>query len=161
MDLKEAKKKLSKCALILEHDELATFDTFETPHGILVVDVSARLRRACRKQGVWNSNAMLTAIKNCVYGYDPVERRSRGGADGIFLVDRDHQPANSMMRKIYDKFLDKPDSLIDTICESWKVQASDLLAVRVVSHHMRLLGVLAKGEGANHLILVDCDREKG
>lgn len=161
MDLAEAKQRLIESEPILANSELAEFATFETPHGALVVYVSARLRRACRKQKVWKSNAMLTAIKNCAYGYNPDAPRSRGGADGIFLVDRDHQPENAMMRKIYDKFLDKPDPLVDTVCRLWNVRASDLLAVRVVSHHLRLLGVLARGGGTTRLVLVDCDREKG
>jgi hypothetical protein len=35
-----------------------------------------------------------------------------------------------------------------------------LLPVRLVSHHMRLLGVLAHKDGADWLIIVDCDRSE-
>ncbi|OWK36609.1 hypothetical protein FRUB_09172 [Fimbriiglobus ruber] len=34
------------------------------------------------------------------------------------------------------------------------------LPVRLVSHHLRLLGVLARREDADWLVLVDCDRSE-
>ena len=38
------------------------------------------------------------------------------------------------------------------------VPLGDLLPGRLVSHHMRLLGVLARHDDADWLVLVDCDR---
>lgn len=60
-----------------------------------------------------------------------------------------------MMRKIFGQFFDKPDSAAGQIAESLGVPVSDLLSVRVVSHHLRLLGILARKTDADWLVLVD------
>ena len=56
------------------------------------------------------------------------------------MLDRDFTPPNVMMRKIFDQFLDKSDSGIDVIAKKLHAKVDDLKAVRLVSHHMRLLG---------------------
>jgi len=40
---------------------------------------------------------MLKALKNAAYGFDEKQARSRGGADGIFLLDRHFTPKNEMI----------------------------------------------------------------
>lgn len=40
------------------------------------------------------------------------------------------------------------------------VPLNELLPVRLVSHHLRLLGVLARTGAADWLVLVDCDRSE-
>jgi hypothetical protein len=125
-----------------------------------VLVVSDRLRRACRKGKVWKSNAMLTALKNAAYGLDRDHARSRGGADGVFMLDRDFRPANEMMRKIFDRFLDKPNPLVAQIAARYGAPLAALLPVRVVSHHMRLLGVCIESGDGKRLVLVDYDDTK-
>ncbi len=104
---------------------------------------------------------MLTALKNASYGFDASAPRSRGGSDGIFCLDRSFKPANAMMTKIYARFLDKPDPLVAQLQASFEAPADTWTSTRLVSHHMRLLGVLFSHQGGAVLVLVDCDREKG
>ncbi|VAW71507.1 hypothetical protein MNBD_GAMMA12-3821 [hydrothermal vent metagenome] len=86
--------------------------------------------------------------------------RSRGGLDGVYLLDRDFKPANSMMKKLFDQFLDKPNSLLTHISKVFNVTYSELLPIRLVSHHMRLLGVMAHRNKKLCLVLVDYDNDK-
>jgi hypothetical protein len=65
-----------------------------------------------------------------------------------------------MMRKVFDRFLDNPGSGADDVAAALGVPLGELLPVRLVSHHVRLLGVLARGESADWLVLVDCDRSE-
>jgi len=160
MDLKEAKRRLGEAEASLDEATFATFATFDTPHGPLEVLVTDRLRRRCRKGRVWRSTAMLTALKNAAYGLDARAPRSRGGQDGVFLVDRDHRPANSMMKKPYDRFLDKPDPPVGELATALDTDPARWTAVRLVSHHLRLLGVVFDAGDLARLVLVDYDDEK-
>jgi hypothetical protein len=103
---------------------------------------------------------MLAALKNAAYGFDERQARSVGGRDGIFLLDRTFRPANEMMRKLFDRFLDNPGSGAEELAGALGTPLAELLPVRLVSHHLRLLGVLARREDADWLVLVDCDRSK-
>src|SRR5436309_13927433 len=103
---------------------------------------------------------MFATLKNAAYGFDDRQARSVGGRDGIFLLDRSFRPANEMMRKLFDRFLDRPDSGAEVIAAALEVPLADLLPVRLVSHHLRLLGVLARKEDGDWLVLVDCDRSE-
>ena len=160
MDLAEAKKKLEEAETALSLGPVAAFAEFDTPHGALSVSVTDRLRRKCRKGRVWKSAAMLTALKNAAYGFDPKAARSRGGADGIFLVDRGFRPVNSMIKKLFFQFIDKPDPLVPVLSDALGSAAEDWVPVRLVSHHMRLLGVLSLAGDVAHLVLVDYDDDK-
>jgi hypothetical protein len=100
---------------------------------------------------------MLKALKNAAYGFDEKQARSRGGADGIFLIDRHFTPKNEMMKKLFDGFIDQPKSGVMEIAAALDIEPSVLLPVRVVSHHLRLLGVLHRASTEDWLILVDCD----
>ncbi|MBL8677811.1 MAG: hypothetical protein JNK05_01500 [Myxococcales bacterium] len=124
----------------------------------LNVCVTDRLRRAAVKEGVWRSHAMVTALENGRYGFDPDRARSLGGRDGLFVVDRDFRPANAMMKKLYDRYLDKPESGAELVASALGCAVSELVAVRLVSHHLRLLGVLSRGADDDWLVLVDVDR---
>ena len=159
MDLATAKQRLRETEALLAEGPLAEFTIFETPHGPLRVMVTARLRRKCRKGRVWMSTPMLTALKNAAYGFDALASRSRGGSDGVFAVDPGFKPANSMMKKLFDQFLNKPDSLVADIAAHVGVKPTGWRAVRVVSHHMRLLGVLIAATPPT-LVLVDFDNDK-
>jgi len=161
MELLTLKTQLSQIEAELDKAPVVELCRFDVSGGKVVVWITHRLRRSCRRGKVWKSNAMLTALKNARYGFDRTRPRSRGGADGVFLLDRGFQPPNEMMRKLFDRFLDKPDPLVAVIASRFAVRAEDLVAVRVVSHHMRLLGVLVEGDRASHLVLVDYDDTEG
>ena len=144
----------------LDRESVIALGVLATPSGLLKVSLTARLRRACRKARVWKSAAMLTALKNARYGLDPARVRSRGGADGIFLLDRSHRPKNAMMKKLFSRFLDRPDPLVAVLAARGACRPEDLIPVRLVSHHLRLLGVVVPGPGCSELVLVDCDDTK-
>ncbi len=148
--LDEAEGELDRAAIV----DLCVFDT---PSGPLAVHVTERLRRACQRWRVWKTPGMLSTLRNAKYGLDRQHARSRGGSDGVFLLDRTHQPPNAMMRKLFDRFLDKPDALVEEICGRFDDRPETMLPVRVVSHHMRLLGVLLARAEQAQLILVDYD----
>ncbi len=160
MDLAVAKGKLQEAEAVLDMQPLAFFADFDTPYGVLRVSVTDRLRRKCRKGRVWKSAAMLTALKNAVYGFDAKAPRSRGGADGIFCVDRNYRPTNSMMKKLFDKFLDKPDPLVPLLAEELGSSPEVWVPVRLVSHHMRLLGIISISGRVAQMALIDYDNEK-
>jgi hypothetical protein len=103
---------------------------------------------------------MCATLKNAAYGFDERQARSAGGRDGLFLLDRTFRPPNEMMRKLFDHYLDKPTSGAAELAEALGVKIDELLPVRLVSHHLRLLGVLARKENEDWLVLVDCDRSE-
>lgn len=158
MLIDEARQRLEAVEPLLADRAFAVVGVFARNGRPLHLAVTDRLRRAARRARVWNSPALLTALKNGEYGFDPTRVRSAGGRDGIFLVDRDFWPPNEMMRKIFDRYLDKPDSGVEAIAAALGTSAADLRAARLVSHHFRLLGVLWCSEGADWLVLVDFDR---
>lgn len=160
MELTEAKDRLKAIEDLLPSTPYVEFHAFEREGRSLHVVVTERLRKYARKEGVWGSREMLVTLKNAAYGYDERQTRSVGGRDGIFAMDRTFRPANEMMAKLFDRFLDKPGSGAEELAAALSVSLDDLLPVRLVSHHMRLLGVLARHEDADWLVLVDCDRSE-
>jgi len=160
MDLAEAKLRIARAEAVLDGHPVANFAEFATPHGELRVLVTGRLRKRCKKERIWKSSAMCTALKNAEYGFDPKASRSRGGSDGIFTIDRSFRPVNSMMKKLFARFLDKPDPLVSEIESVLDVASTNWVPARLVSHHLRLLGVIVIKHGVSHLVLVDCDSEK-
>jgi hypothetical protein len=158
MELEEIAERLKSIEGGLGEAPWTLVHSFERDRRVLHVAVTERLRKAARKEGVWRSREMLTALKNAAYGFDEQRARSVGGRDGLFLLDRTFRPPNEMMRKIFDRYLDRAGSGAQEVAASLEVSLGDLLPVRLVSHHLRLLGVLARREDADWLILVDCDR---
>src|SRR5439155_13605810 len=112
--------------------------TFEREGTKLHLAVTGRLRKRCRKEGLWRSREMLATLKNAAYGFDERQARSVGGRDGIFLLDRTFRPANEMMRKLFGQFLDRDGGEAAVVAESLGVALEYLLPVRLVSHHLRL-----------------------
>ena len=159
MELDQIKERVKALEEALAEQPFAVLETFERAGRKLHVALTERLRKAARKQGVWRSREMLATLKNASYGFDEARARSAGGRDGLFLLDRDFEPANEMMRKVFDRYLDKPGSGAEEIAGALGIPVETLLPVRLVSHHLRLLGVLARKEDADWLVLVDCDRE--
>jgi hypothetical protein len=160
MELAEAKERLKALEGALAEAPFVEFHAFERQGRTLHVAVTARLRKYARKEGVWRSREMLITLKNAAYGYDERQARSVGGRDGIFLMDRTFRPANAMMGKLFDQFLDNPGSGAGELAAALGSPLAALLPVRLVSHHMRLLGVLARKDDADWLVLVDCDRSE-
>lgn len=160
MDLRTAKNKITEIESQLAEAPFLAFGSFTRDGRVLHVSLTERLRRRCRKVGVWKSKEFLTALKNVEYGIDEKRLRSRSGLDGIFLLDRDFKPENEMIRKLFDRYIDKPHSGVNEVAKSLGVKADSLIGVRVVSHHMRLLGVLSRGENKDWLVLVDFDNTK-
>jgi hypothetical protein len=158
VELAEAKARLKAIEGDLADAPFVEFHTFERAGRTLHLALTARLRKAARKEGVWRSREMLATLKNGAYGFDEQQARSVGGRDGIFLLDRTFRPVNAMMRKLFDRFLDKPGSGAEELAAAMGVALAELMPVRLVSHHLRLLGVLARGESADWLVLIDCDR---
>lgn len=160
MQLEEAKKLIESAEPQLADSPLVSIHTFVRDEKPLTLALTERFRRRCKKGRVWKSKVMLTAVKNAQYGFDPQHARSAGGYDGIFLLTRDHKPANEMMRKMFDKFIDKPGSEAGAIAEALGVPLPKLTPARLVSHHMRLLGLLLVGADEDTLVLVDYDDSK-
>jgi hypothetical protein len=160
MTLEEAKLRLSELEPTLKGKPFALFHTFPLERRALHVALTERLYRLAKRGRVWKSPAFLTALKNAAYGFDEARARSLGGADGIFLLDRGFTPKNEMMRKIFDRYLDRPGSGVEELASALQASVAQLSAVRVVSHHLRLLGVLWRAPGEDWLILVDYDDTK-
>ena len=160
MLLNDLKTKLEKLEPLLATEPFVEFDSYERNGRILHVALTERLCRIARKNRVWKSKQLLTALKNAHYGPDPDHQKSTGGRDGIFLVDRDFRPANEMMRKLFDQYLDKPTSGAEEVAQALGTTISRLYPVRLVSHHLRLLGVLHRAEHEDWLVLVDYDDSK-
>ena len=157
-ELDDIKHKLKTLEPQLQKQSIVSFHTFATPQGDLQVHLTNRLYKKCRKDKIWKSRAMCSTLRNACYGFH-VTSRSRGGSDGIFRIDRDFSPPNSMMKKIF-KFIDTPGDLSREISDTF-AENSEWLAVRLVSHHLRLLGVIVSIQKNIHLILVDYDNQKG
>lgn len=134
--------------------------TFSRDHRSLHLALTQRFKQQCKKGKLWQSKALLTAMKNAEYGFDPQLARSPGGRDGIFLLDRTFKPKNAMMVKLFDQFLDHPQRGVAEIAEVLECEVEDFKPVRLVSHHLRLLGILWQAESADWLILVDYDQTK-
>ena len=81
-------------------------------------------------------------MKNAEYGFDLHLARSRGGRDGIFLLDHSYIPKNAMMTKLFDRYLDVPERGAEQLAKALGTEVDQLQAARLVSHHLRLLGVL-------------------
>lgn len=160
MELAEAKDQLKAIEDTLSDAPFVEFHAFEREGRTLHVAITERLRKSARKEGVWRSRELVSTLKNAAYGFDERRARSGGGRDGIFLMDRTFRPANEMMLKLFDRFLDKPGSGVEVLAAALGTSVAELLPVRLVSHHLRLLGVLARGEVADWLVLVDCDRSE-
>ena len=158
MNKRNLKDSLKHSEKALSADDLAELATFERDGRSMTVFITKSFCKRCRKEGAWLHPELLTTLQNAAYGFNPVDARSPGGRDGIFLQTREHRPPNSMMTRIFDQFLDKPGSEAETLAERFGKAVTDLIPVRLVSHHMRLLGVIVRYGDSDRLLLVDLDR---
>ncbi|MBK7875294.1 MAG: hypothetical protein IPJ77_06025 [Planctomycetes bacterium] len=159
MDLTAARAAVDRIEDELDRAPFVVAHVFERDERELALAFTARARRLCKRGRVWKSKALLTAVKNAGYGFDRKRALSPGGADGIFLLTRAHRPVNSMMQKLFTRYLDKEDSGARELAAALGVPVTELLPVRLVSHHLRLLGVLRNAEGRDTLVIVDYDDE--
>ena len=127
---------------------------------ILHVYLTHRLKEKCKKGKIWKSKPFLITLRNVQYGIDLDNKRSRQGKDGIFIINRKHRPINAMQKKIFDQFIDKSRSKFKEIMWWLDWDEKNVQAVRVVSHHMRLLGVMHFNKKEYELVLVDWDNTK-
>jgi len=160
MNIQELKKLLKEAEPKLPDSVFVNLHTFKRNDKKVTLAITERLMRKCKKGKIWKSPQMLTALKNTEYGFDEQKAMSPGGSDGIFLLTRNYKPINQMMIKLFDRFIDKSGSGAESIAEALETNLSDLLPVRLVSHHMRLLGLLKKDDIADILVLVDYDDTK-
>jgi hypothetical protein len=160
MNLDEAKEVVETAEPRLSAEIYVVAHSFERGGRKMHVALTDRLKRACKRGRVWKSKEFLTCFKNAAYGFDPSHARSSGGADGIFILTRDHRPRNEMMRKLFDRFLDKPESEARRIADAFGNETVELIPVRLVSHHMRLIGLLKRAKTEDTLVLVDYDDTK-
>ena len=160
MTLEEARKAIEEIEDRLHEESIVEAHTFVRDGRELTVSLTERARKAAKKARIWKSKEYLTAFKNAGYGFDEQRAFSGGGADGIFILTREHKPPNSMMKSMFDRFIDKPDDLAIEIADRLDLDLEELVAVRLVSHHLRLLGILCRREGGDQLIIVDHDAAK-
>lgn len=161
MNLSEAKTIIEAVESRLESEPFIIAHIFERNGKKLHLGLTERFRRIAKRARVWKSKQFLTAFKNAEYGFDEIHARSLGGADGIFLLDRNFTPRNEMMQKIFDKFLDKEtNNEIVEIASFLNTKPENFRAVRLVSHHLRLLGSLYQNDLGDWIILVDYDDTK-
>lgn len=160
MNIEETRQKLDACESKLNYEELVEFATFETGETKLQLYLSATFKRNCKKKKIWKSKAFFITLKNAKYGLDPLGARSRGGKDGVFMLDRNFSPKNTMQKKIFDQFIDKPSSSFYQIVQELHLSTDKIKAVRIVSHHMRLLGIYQRIKDVDTIVLVDFDNSK-
>lgn len=160
MDLKDIKYKIESIENLLSENTFVVAYTFTRNKRHLQVALTEKLKKACKRGRVWKSKAFLTALKNAEYGFDEKHAKSPGGSDGIFILTREYKPKNAMMKKIFDRFLDKTDNEVNAIINELKTKRESLIPVRLVSHHMRLLGVLTRTKNEDVLVLIDYDDTK-
>jgi hypothetical protein len=160
MNLDEAKQKVATITPHLASAPFVVFHTFTRNRRDLHLAFTDRFYRACRKGKVWQSPAFLTTLKNAEYGFDLQLARSRGGRDGLFLIDRSYTPHNAMMTKLFDRYLDVPERGAEQVARTLGTDVAQFHAARLVSHHLRLLGVLWQAVSADWLVLVDYDDTK-
>ena len=157
MTLSDLEKKVERAESVLDERGAVIVHSFERKGRLLRVVLTDRLRRKCKKGKTWNTRAFLSTLENAKYGFDERRARSRGGADGIFVLNRSYSPKNEMMRKIFDRYLDRVESGAEKMARLIGTTVDELQAVRLVSHHMRLLGVMHRAEEVDWLVLVDYD----
>ena len=115
--------------------------------------------RAIKKLRLESGPHLWKALQNLRYGYDPCKANSPGGKDGIFNVNPNYTPKNEMIRKLYDRFYFK--SAGREQLRRYFADIDSIQGVRVVSHHLRILGFIDNPSPGNFtLVLIDVDLNK-
>ena len=160
MNDKHVTAKLEMAEKRLKTEFLFEYERREINNRMLITYFSNIFVKNCKKGKIWKSPEFITTLKNLKCGFDESRMRSKSGRDGIFLVDRKYRPKNPMQKKIYDKFIDKENSDFQAIVNELNMSENAVKGVRVVSHHMRLLGILEIREDEDLIVFIDFDKEK-
>ncbi|MEN8907284.1 MAG: hypothetical protein ABF289_15110 [Clostridiales bacterium] len=101
----------------------------------------------------------LNALSNIKYGYNKALLNSIGGKDGVFNVYEDYKPKNSMIKKLYDNYINNSKNRKEL--EGY-FKLSNIQGVRIVAHGMRILGFINKTIDNNKtkLVLINVDINK-
>lgn len=158
MKLEEIAEHLSAAQQQLEGRSFVPCLTMTRDGKTVTVGITARFLKAVRQAGFDRSPRLYSALRNAGYGLDRARPRSRAGRDGVYLLDRSFRPVNEMMAKIYDRYLDRDGSGASGVAKALGVALTDLQAVRVVAHGIRLIGVRCETDGTERIVLVDCER---
>lgn len=160
MEIDALKTQLAGIESQLESETVVLFSTSTVNDRELQVYLTPQLKKSCKRKRIWKSAPFFITLKNTKYGITPLQSRSRGGRDGVFQLDRAFRPWNEMQRKIFDRFIDRKNSGFGEILAALGLPKSEVQAVRVVSHHMRLLGIHHPGANRDIIVLVDFDDTK-
>lgn len=160
MEIEEARKLLEACENYLDKKGVVEFALIDSAERSLQLYLTSIFKKNCKKKRVWKSKAFFITIKNAKYGIDLLNFKSKGGKDGVFIIDRKFTPQNMMQKKIFDQFIDKDNSDYNKIIDKMNFLPNDVNAVRIVSHHMRLLGIHQRVNNIDKIVLVDFDNTK-
>lgn len=160
MELREIRTRVEAIETQLGCAPFVELASFRREEGALRIALTDRFRRQAERAGVWCSDGMLKNLLQAGHGLRKDRMRSLGGDDGIFVLDRNFRPENVMMRRIFGEFLDRRPAELESILGRLGCSLDHLKAVRVVSHHLRLLGIVAACDLDEWLILVDVDPTK-
>ncbi len=160
LQIEDIKSRLSVLESDLSASLIVHYEDFTVNQRSFRVYLCQKLIKQARKSRVWKSKEFCITLRNVKYGLDPESAKSMGGRDGIFLLDRTFKPYNEMQKRIFDQFIDKPASGFIAITKELGLSASHIKAVRVVSHHMRIVGIYHTGAKADTLVLVDIDTKR-
>lgn len=160
MDIKQTKQRIIEIENDLKNKGIIEFNRAMVNGRSQITYITSLLKKNCKKKRVWKSKEFLITLKNINYGIDNSNFRSKSGKDGIFILDRNYLPKNEMQRKIFDQFIDKENSDFKEILKELDLPENRLNAIRVVSHHMRLLGIHFAGKDSDIIVLVNYDNTK-
>ena len=91
VNLDEVKTRLTELEDEFKAEIFVDFSEFKRNGRILKVYISRHLYNSLKKARLWKSKQLLATLKNAEYGFEEKDARSRGGKDGIFLLDRTFQ----------------------------------------------------------------------
>jgi len=160
MELGEIRTRVDSAGHALEAAPFVEIAGFEIEGCVLRLALTQRFKLQAERAGVWGSEAMLHTMMNAGCGFHADRPRSLGGDDGIFVLDRNFCPENVMMRRMFQGFLDRRSEDLEAILRALECTVEDLQAVRLVSNHVRLLGLLHRSSREDWLVLVDVDPTK-
>ena len=158
MEIAEIRSLLEDIDERLDSENIVLFDRFIRNDTAIDLYLTSYLKRNLKKGRRWKSKEFCQTLKNAEYGFDTNTAMSRGGKDGIFLITREFKPKNPMMEKVFDRFIDKAESGVEIVLARFGVRRENLKAVRLVSHHMRLLGLSIKTPTGQAVVLIDYDQ---
>lgn len=69
-------------------------------------------------------------------------------------------PSPAQLRKLFDRFLDRDENGAGELLSAMGAGPDEVWPVRLVSRHLRLLGLLHRGPERDPLVLVDYDATK-